>query len=35
MRQEPLANDNRNSNLTNHGLHVVDATLIATAPDGF
>ena len=35
MRQEPLANDNRNSNLTNHGLHVVDTTLIATAPDGF
>ena len=35
MRQETLAQDSINSSLNNHGLHVVDATLIATAPDGF
>ena len=35
MRQETLAEDSINSSLTNHGLHVVNDTLIATAPDGF
>ena len=35
MRQETLAQDSINSSLTNHGLHVVNDTLIATAPDGF
>ena len=35
MRQEPLAQDSINSSLNNHGLHVVNDTLIATAPDGF
>ena len=31
MRQETLAEDSINSSLTNHGLHVVNDTLIATA----
>ena len=35
MRQATLAEDSINSSLTNHGLHVVNDTLIATAPDGF
>ena len=35
MRQETLAQDSINSSLNNHGLHVVNDTLIATAPDGF
>lgn len=35
MHHETLVNDSWTSNLTNHGLHIVDATLIATAPDGF
>ena len=34
MHHETLA-ENCNSTLTNHGLHVVNDTLIATAPDGF
>ena len=34
MHHETLA-ENNNSSLTNHGLHVVNGTLIATAPDGF
>lgn len=34
MHHETLA-ENYNSTLTNHGLHVVNDTLIATAPDGF
>lgn len=35
MRQETLAESSINNSLTNHGLHVVNDTLIATAPDGF
>ena len=34
MHHETLA-ENYNSTLTNHGMHVVNDTLIATAPDGF
>ena len=34
MHHETLA-ENYNSTLTNHGLHVVNDTLIATAPDVF
>ena len=35
MRQETLAEDSWNNRLPSNGLHVVDAALIATAPDGF
>jgi Anti-anti-sigma regulatory factor (antagonist of anti-sigma factor) len=35
MRQETLAEDSWNNSLPSHGLHVVGATLIANAPDGF
>ena len=34
MHHETFA-ENSNSSMTNHGLHVVNDTLIATAPDGF